>query len=206
MVTTKRYELASKLTSQCDHILLLTATPHHGDEDKFAHFLRLIDPDLFPEPHRLGKQAADIRNEVFRLGADCPWALRRLKEDLKDMNGQRLFPDRHAVTVPFTLNAEEFALYKAVTAYINEFIPQQQGQRKTSAALARTVLQRRLASSACAIHESLKRRLQKQHDLLEELEALPPAQRSRRLAATPGPLGGCRAGRGRPRRRRHATC
>jgi superfamily II DNA or RNA helicase len=188
VVTTKRYDLASKLTSQCDHLLLLTATPHHGDEDKFAHFLRLIDPDLFPEPHRLGKQASDLRNEVFKLGADCPWALRRLKEDLKDMNGQRLFPDRHAITVPFTLNADEFALYKAVTAYINEFIPQQQGQRKTSAALARTVLQRRLASSACAIHESLKRRQQKQQTLLEELEALPPAQRSRKLAQLQGRL------------------
>ncbi len=116
------------------------------------------------------------------------WALRRLKEDLKDMDGQRLFPDRHAVTVPFKLNADEFSLYKAVTAYINEFIPQQQGQRKTSAALARTVLQRRLASSACAIHESLKRRQQKQQNLLEELEGLTPAQRSKRLAALQGRL------------------
>jgi hypothetical protein len=61
-----------------------------------------------------------------------------LKEDLKDMDGQRLFPDRHAITVPFTLNADEFALYKSVTAYINQFIPQQQGQRRTSAALARS--------------------------------------------------------------------
>jgi len=188
VVTTKRYELAAKLTHQCEHVLLLTATPHHGDEDKFAHFLRLIDPDLFPEPNRLGNQASEIRNEIFRLGEDCPWALRRLKEDLKDMDGARLFPDRHAVTVPFTLNAEEFALYKAVTAYINEFIPQQQGQRKTSAALARTVLQRRLASSACAIHESLKRRMQKQVTLLDELEALPPAQRSKRLAQLQGRL------------------
>lgn len=188
MVTTKRYDLAAKLTSQSDHVVLLTATPHHGDEDKFAHFLRLLDPDLFPEPHRLGKQAADIRKEVFRLGSDCPWALRRLKEDLKDMDGQRLFPDRHAVTVAFTLNSDEFALYKTVTAYINEFIPQQQGQRKTSAALARTVLQRRLASSACAIHESLKRRQLKQQTLLEEIEFLPPAQRSRKLAALQGRL------------------
>ncbi|NOT00640.1 MAG: DEAD/DEAH box helicase [Phycisphaerales bacterium] len=155
---TKRYELAAKLSEQTDHLLLLTATPHHGDEDKFAHFLRLVDPDLFGEPHRLGDQAADMRGDIFRLGGDCPWMLRRLKEDLKDMDGQRLFPDRHAITVPFILNAEEFALYKAVTAYINEFIPQQQGRRKTSAALARTVLQRRLASSACAIHESLRRR------------------------------------------------
>jgi SNF2 family DNA or RNA helicase len=175
IVTTKRYDLAAKLASQCDNLLMLTATPHHGDEDKFAHFLRLIDQDLFPEPHRLGPQASEIRNEVFRLGEDCPWALRRLKEDLKDMDGGRLFPDRHAITVPFMLNADEFALYKSVTAYINEYIPQQQGQRRTSAALARTVLQRRLASSACAIHESMKRRQQKQQDLLTELEGLSPA-------------------------------
>ena len=185
---TKRYELAAKLTSQADHVLLLTATPHHGDEDKFAHFLRLIDPDLFPEPHRLGKQAEQIRKEVFRLGKDCPWALRRLKEDLRDMNGQRLFPDRHAITVGFSLNGEEFALYKAVTAYINEFMPQQSGQRRSSAALARTVLQRRLASSACAIHESLKRRLQKQKNLLKELEGLSPRDRAKRLTALQGRL------------------
>src|SRR5262249_23135726 len=49
-------------------------------------------------------------------------------------------------------------------------------------------LQRRLASSTCAIHESLKRRLQKQQGLLEELEALPPAARARRLAALQGRL------------------
>jgi hypothetical protein len=122
------------------------------------------------------------------LGANCPWALRRLKEDLKDMDGQRLFPDRHAVTVAFTLNGDEFSLYKSVTAYINQYIPQQQGQRRTSAALARTVLQRRLASSACAIHESLKRRLQKQQNLLDELEGMSPAQRSRRLAVLQGRL------------------
>ncbi|MGQ9563912.1 MAG: helicase-related protein [Thermogutta sp.] len=188
VVTTKRYELASKLAAQCDSLLLLTATPHHGDADKFAHFLRLIDPDLFPEPHRLGEEAAAVRKDVLRLGADCPWALRRLKEDLKDMDGQRLFPDRHAITVTFTLNADEFALYKSVTAYINQFIPQQQGPRRTSAALARTVLQRRLASSACAIHESLKRRLQKQQSLLDELETLSPAQRSRKLALIHGRL------------------
>ncbi|RLC12746.1 MAG: hypothetical protein DRH43_00775 [Deltaproteobacteria bacterium] len=201
VATTKRYDLASRLTSQADHVLLLTATPHHGDEDKFAHFLRLIDPDLFPEPHRLGKQAAAIRKDVFRLGKDSPWSLRRLKEDLKDLNGKRLFPDRHTKTVTFCLNSEEYALYKAVTAYINEFIPQHlpaapgsgtaqagTGQRRSSAALTRTVLQRRLVSSTCAIHESLKRRQKKQQDFLEELEGLSPEQRARRLAALQGRL------------------
>ena len=188
VATTKRYDLAARLTSQADHVLLLTATPHHGDEDKFAHFLRLIDPDLFPEPHRLGKQATAIRKDVFRLGKDSPWSLRRLKEDLKDANGKRLFPDRHTNTVTFCLNNDEYTLYKSVTAYINEFIPQQTGQRRSSAALTRTVLQRRLVSSTCAIHESIKRRLKKQEDLLEELEGLTPAQRAKRLAALHGRL------------------
>jgi len=188
VATTKRYDLASRLTSQADHVLLLTATPHHGDEDKFAHFLRLIDPDLFPEPHRLGKQATAIRKDVFRLGKDSPWSLRRLKEDLKDANGKRLFPDRHTNTVTFCLNNDEYTLYKSVTAYINEFIPQQTGQRRSSAALTRTVLQRRLVSSTCAIHESIKRRLKKQEDLLEELEGLTPGQRAKRLAALQGRL------------------
>jgi superfamily II DNA or RNA helicase len=185
---TRRYELAAKLTSYADHVVLLTATPHHGDEDRFAHFLRLLDPDLFPEPHRHGRQAVAVRKSVFQLGKECPWALRRLKEDLRDMRGRRLFPDRHAKSVTFRLNSEEYALYKAVTAYINQFLPQQSGQRRSSAALARTVFQRRLASSTCAIHESLRRRLQKQQELLEELEGLSPAQRARRLAAIQGRL------------------
>src|SRR5579875_1297959 len=188
VATTKRYDLVSRLTSQADHILLLTATPHHGDEDKFSHFLRLIDPDLFPEPHRLGKEAAEARRGIFRLGKNSPWCLRRLKEDLKDLNGNRLFPDRHAKTVTFRLNSEEYALYKLVTAYINQFIPQQTGQRRSSAALTRTVLQRRLVSSTCAIRESLKRRLKKQQDLVDELEGLSPAQRAKRLAALQGRL------------------
>ena len=188
VVTTKRYDVVARLTSQADHVLLLTATPHHGDEDKFSHFLRLIDPDLFPEPHRLGKQATAIQKDVFRLGKDSPWSLRRLKEDLKDLDGSRLFPDRHAMTVAFRLNSEEYALYKSVTAYINEFIAQQTGQRRSSAALTRTVFQRRLVSSTCAIHESMKRRLKKQQDLLDELEGLSPAQRAKRLAALQGRL------------------
>jgi SNF2 family DNA or RNA helicase len=188
VITTKRYDLASRLTSLADSILLLTATPHHGDEDKFAHFLRLIDPDLFPEPHRLGRQALEIRKDVFRLGKDSPWSLRRLKEDLKDVDGKRLFPDRHTTTITFCLNSDEYALYKNVTAYINEFIPQQTGQRHSSAALTRTVLQRRMVSSTCAIHESIKRRLRKQRELLDDLEGLTPSQRAKRLAVLQGRL------------------
>ena len=185
---TKRYQLAEKLTAEADHVVLLTATPHHGDDDRFAHFVRLLDPDLFPEPHRMADKAGEIRRDILRLGPDCPWALRRMKEDLKDLDGCRLFPDRHAHTITFRLNREEYDLYKAVTAYINDFLPQASGKKKQSVALARTVLQRRLASSTMAIFESIRRRLQKQQELLEELENLPPAQRAKRLAQLQGRL------------------
>ena len=184
---TKRYQLAEKLAAADNHLLLLTATPHHGDEDRFNHFIRLIDPDLFPEPHKVGEEAVKlIRREILRLGPDCPWALRRLKEDLRDMDGNRLFPDRHCHTVTFKLSREEFDLYKAVTSYINEFLPHATGKRKNSVALARTVFQRRLASSTRAIHESLLRRLKKLQEIDRELQELPPAQRGKRLAYLQG--------------------
>ncbi len=185
---TKRYQLAERLAITADNLLLLTATPHHGDDDRFAHFVRLLDADLFPEPHRVGPQAADLRRDILRLGPDCPWALRRLKEDLRDLRGRRLFPDRHAHTVTFRLSREEYDLYKAVTAYINTFLPQASGRQKQSVALTRTVLQRRLASSTQAILESIRRRLDRQQALLQELEDLPPSQRARRLAQLQGRL------------------
>ncbi|MCK4340138.1 MAG: DUF3883 domain-containing protein [Phycisphaerae bacterium] len=185
---TKRYQLAERLTSQADHVLLLTATPHHGDDDRFAHFVRLLDPDLFPEPHRLADRAGEIRRDILRLGPNCPWALRRLKEDLKDIHGRRLFPDRHAHTVTFRLNREEYNLYKAVTAFINRFLPQATGRKKASVALARTVFQRRLASSTYAICESIRRRLERQQSLLQELEELPPRQLAKRLALLQGQI------------------
>jgi superfamily II DNA or RNA helicase len=183
---TKRYQLAERIADSAGNLLLLTATPHHGDDDRFSHFIRLLDPDIFPEPHRLGEKATEIRRDILSLGPDCPWALRRLKEDLRDLNGHRLFPDRHAHTVTFRLNREEYDLYKAVTAYINDFLPQASGRRQASVALARTVLQRRLASSTMAIYESIRRRLDRQQELLKELEALSPAQRARRLAQLQG--------------------
>src|SRR5205807_2240038 len=32
---TRRYQLAERLAADADHLLLLTATPHHGDDDRF---------------------------------------------------------------------------------------------------------------------------------------------------------------------------
>ena len=178
---TKRYQLAEQLSERCDNLLLLTATPHHGDEDRFAHFIRLLDRDLFPEPHRFAERSGQIRRDILQL-EDCPWSLRRLKEDLKDMYGNRLFPDRHVQTISFSLGPEEYQIYRSITAYINKYLPRTTGRHRNSVALARTVFQRRLASSTHAIHESLMRRRRKLSNLLQELDGLSTSQRTRRIS------------------------
>ncbi|MFI5455719.1 MAG: protein NO VEIN domain-containing protein [Isosphaerales bacterium] len=72
------------------------------------------------------------------------------------------------------------------SSYINQFLPQASGRRQASVALARTVFQRRLASSTMAIFESIRRRFERQQKLLTELEELSPAQRARRFAQLQG--------------------
>ncbi|HDH91617.1 MAG TPA: DUF3883 domain-containing protein, partial [Candidatus Aenigmarchaeota archaeon] len=188
-VATKRYQLVERLSKNVPHMLFLTATPHHGDEDRFAHFLRLLDPDIFPEPHKFPERAREIRRAIFGSGTSNFWILRRLKEDLKDLNGRRLFTNRYSITITFKLNSEEYTLYEAVTDYLNEFlIIRGRGRYRQAIALTRTVFQRRLASSTRAIYESLKRRLKKQKEFLEELESLPVKERIKRLESIRGKL------------------
>lgn len=169
---TGRYKLAEELSRNSERILLLTATPHQGDVDQFHNFLRLLDPEQF---------ICDELNPQILSLENSPWFLRRIKEELRDFKGRKLFKARHAQTVPFNLSPEEEHLYKQVTKYINKYLGKTQGRKQAAVALARTVLQRRLASSLNAIFSSLKRRQRRFADLLAELDELSPAEQRDRL-------------------------
>jgi len=149
---TKRYELGQRLGRITRHLLLMTATPHSGDPDKFRAFLGLLDEDRY-------------------LGADRgpavpgPDTMRRLlKEDLMTLEGRPLFPERRAYTMGYELSPAETELYNAVTEYVRkemrmaERIAAGDRKRATNVGFALTVLQRRLASSPHAILRSLERR------------------------------------------------
>src|SRR6266702_166989 len=189
---TRRYQLAERLSASAERILLLTATPHNGDPNQFAHFLRLLDADQFPDPRYDGLQLDRSIMEDSRAGGRDQWFLRRIKEELRDRDGNPLFTKRHVHTQPFKLTWAEKRLYDNVTQYINRFLPYQQGgTRRSSVALARTVLQRRLASSLNAIHRSLERRATKFKDIIHELERVPASEhenilRKYRLLASSG--------------------
>jgi superfamily II DNA or RNA helicase len=170
---TRRYELGEVLSRESDRLLFLTATPHQGDVGQYEHFLRLLDEDQFV--------GLDLDREMIAL-EDSPWFSRRIKEELKDFDGKRLFTERRAVTQPFDLSEPEKRLYDDVTGYINDFLPRQaRGRRGSSIALARTVLQRRLASSLGAIEATLSSRRRRFQDVVEELERLPAERQETRL-------------------------
>ncbi len=170
---TKRYTLAEELAKRTERLLLMTATPHSGDPARFQCFLRLLDPDQFAVQELASEQiAAD----------DSPYFLRRQKEGLRDERGAPLFVQREVLRQEFKLSPPELQLYEAVTAYIQQFLGQTGGQRGNAIALARTVLQRRLASSLGAIRSSLVKRAARIGERIREVEALPATARAAKLA------------------------
>lgn len=147
---THRYQLGQKLSEIARHFLLLTATPHNGKEQDFQLFLALIDPDQFGNLKQ-GASRADVSGIMRRL----------VKEELLKFDGSKLFPDREAITLNYTLSPLEAQLYQEVTAYVqSEFnrADKLDDKIRINVGFALTVLQRRLASSPEAIFQSLRRR------------------------------------------------
>ena len=184
---TKRYKLGKILSDSktTRHFLLMTATPHNGKEEDFQLFMRLLDGDRFEGKFRNGVHYADTSDMMRRM----------LKEDLVDLEGKPLLPERLSYSLAYHLSHLEALLYKQVTEYVEkEFnrADQLEKGRKTSIGFALTILQRRLASSPEAIYKSLQGRrdrlenkLRQKEDLLktltcldsEDLEDLPVVER-----------------------------
>ena len=163
---TKRYHLGQLLSRLTRHFLLMTATPHNGKEEDFQLFMALIDNDRFEGRFRDGVHAADTSDLMRRM----------VKENLLTFDSTPLVPERMAYTVPYTLSDEEKRLYKAVTNYVKEEFDRADAlandKRAGTVGFALTILQRRLASSPQAIHQSLRRRRERLEGRLREFQAL----------------------------------
>ena len=150
---TKRYQLGQMLGFHCRHLLLMSATPHNGKEEDFQLFMALLDADRFEGRFRDGVHKSDASDMMRRL----------TKEELLQFDGRPLFPERRAYTAQYELSDAEAALYGNVTTYVREemnraerFTDDDQ-KRRNNVGFALQILQRRLASSPAAIHESLRR-------------------------------------------------
>lgn len=164
---TLRYQLGEQLSGLARQFLLMTATPHNGNEADFQVFLRLLDPDRFTGLPRRAGERADTHGVMRRL----------VKEDLLTFEGKPLFPRRVATTLAYTLSPAELSLYESVSAYVrtemgrvDRLLAQGQAQRGHAVGFALTLLQRRLASSPRAVLRSLERRRDRLRQSLEDGE------------------------------------
>ncbi|MDO8432082.1 MAG: helicase-related protein [Candidatus Binatus sp.] len=159
---TKRYKLGKLLSHLTRHFLLMTATPHNGKEEDFQLFMALLDGDRFEGKFRDGVHTVDVSDLIRRM----------VKEKLLRFDGRPLFPERLAYTVTYQLSAAEADLYKRVTDYVRQEFNRadalQNGGQKGTVGFALTILQRRLASSPEAIHQSLRRRRERLESRLRE--------------------------------------
>lgn len=164
----RRYEAAFTLSQRCEHILLLTATPHRGRQDTFKRLLQLLDEDIFAT----ADIAADRVKELSRDGLN-KFFIRRLKEDMKDWNGNQLYVKRATRTVSYQLTPEEKNLYDAVTKYLTKRKEEAISTKNIHVTLALAVMQRRLVSSIFAIKNTLQRRWTALQELVDELDKNP---------------------------------
>lgn len=155
---TERYRLGERLARLTHFLLFLTATPHSGDPENFRLLLNLLEPDLFANVALLEEAVQNRETPLF---------LRRLKEDMKDLEGRPLFPPRYVFTRPYRLSDAEKRLYNAVTDYVEKSFNKALASEKRNVAFALLILQRRLASSVRAARRSLERRKKRLEELLK---------------------------------------
>lgn len=146
LTPTSRYlAAAEELGTRAHHLLLLTATPHRGKEHFFRGLCHLLDAELYPWD--ASESSYDSTLKPSRLSF-----LRRMKEEMRALDGTPLFPPRYAETVPVALADIELAAYRAVMDYAENWY----GEHST---LALSIYGKRAASCLPAAVATLQRRL-----------------------------------------------
>jgi superfamily II DNA or RNA helicase len=94
----QRRRLAEVLARRCDSLLLLTATPHDGNDRSFASLCELLDPSLVD-----GR--GSLRGQRYR-----PHVVRRLKKHIRDpKTGDEFFKQRTVTPIAVTPDAAKHA-------------------------------------------------------------------------------------------------
>src|SRR5438552_6861700 len=185
---TYAYRLGEALSKMTDHYLLMTATPHKGDQDHFRRFLALLDRDVYGSIQSL--QHAMREHEA-------PFYLRRTKEALVTFphpdtgEVRKLFTNRDVQTAAFDLDGEELEFYDELTRYVEDQSMAAAGDpsaRGRAVGFTMAMLQRRMASSIYAVRRSLERMSDRRQKILDDPEAYRREQIDRRMPEDFGDL------------------
>ena len=148
-----RFKLAATLRENTDSLLLLSATPHQGMQDKFQALLELLRPELLPEIQTLALNPEILRDMVFR----------NRKSSVTDANGEFIFKSKVSKVIDIPQTTEEEAFDRALRKYLREGYAAGKRRGRTGIAIGfvMTIYRKLAASSISAIHKALERRLKR---------------------------------------------
>lgn len=146
------------------HLLLLTATPHMGEDYPYYAIWRLLEPEILTTQDAFNDYPADQRSLHF---------IRRAKEEMVYLDGRPLYPTRISDTLGYDLtqgSISEQTLYDETTEYLRCVYNKAKILNREAARLAMSVFQRRLASSTYALLRSFERRIERLNNLIAAVE------------------------------------
>ena len=158
---THNYRLAEEVSHKyySDAFLLLTATPHQGEENhsRFKNLVSLLEENV----NFAGLEEATLFN---RSGIPfTSLVIRTPKKDVTDSQGRKVFKGRQTHRLPFKMYPDEEQFYKAVTEYIRDGYQMLERvndpMRRRAAGFLLTTFQKLNASSTAAIRNALSGRV-----------------------------------------------
>ncbi|NMG42289.1 DEAD/DEAH box helicase [Aromatoleum toluvorans] len=153
----QRYQLLKGLAENEErHLVLLTATPHSGDESAFYNLLGLLRSE-FPALKDLPPGArTDLRDELSRH------FVQRRRPDIAEWQDTSMFPDRKTTEVTYRLTGAWGQLFNDVLVYARELVERAEGKALREQRMnwwAALALLRCISSSPAAAVNALRTRL-----------------------------------------------
>ena len=153
----QRYQLLKGLAENADrHMVLLTATPHSGDEDAFYNLLGLLRPDFIALKDLPPGARADLRDDLSRQ------FVQRRRPDIAEWQDTSMFPDRKTAEITYRLTGAWGQLFNDVLAYARELVERAEGKALREQRMnwwAALALLRCISSSPAAAVNALRTRL-----------------------------------------------
>lgn len=164
-VSKQRWSFAQDITTNADHALLLTATPHNGYKDCYASLLRMVNAEMVSGP----QHAPEINREIARRHV-----VQRRRKDVEDWfqedDSESPFPERDQDIVTVSPTPQEQSMYDTVRDYGDALIEAaKQSENRTLARWTMIHFLKRALSSPEALRQSLSNREDKLTTRLEEL-------------------------------------
>jgi superfamily II DNA or RNA helicase len=152
----QRHELVRRLAARDRHLLLVTATPHSGNEEAFRSLLSLLDPAFADLP-------ADLSGDKNRQARERIAAhfVQRRRGDIKHyLKTDTPFPDREEKEETYKLHPDYLKLFRQVLEYAKESVsdPSLNRQRQRIRWWSALALLRSMASSPAAATATLRTR------------------------------------------------